>query len=229
MTGPARDPVLASDAPLADGVNDLDLEPVLAQLLDPGGQHPGVPCEQATVDIALYRCFLALARLCPQEPLVPSPRIDRAWHAHMLDTRTYLADCRQALGGILHHQAVPAPPDGDRRPTEGGSLEHTCRLAADRLGVDLAAELHAPGLDPVGHGWRENYWNHPAAVLIMDGLLAEEPLLTGAEVADLTRLSRGTIYRLVDTGDLEAIRIGNSIRVPERAARALLDRPRRGG
>lgn len=63
----------------------------------------------------------------------------------------------------------------------------------------------------------------------MDGLLTEEPLLTVAEVADLTRLSRGTIYRLVDTDDLEAIRIGNSIRVPERAAHDLLRRPRRGG
>ncbi|MGA2831194.1 MAG: helix-turn-helix domain-containing protein [Streptosporangiaceae bacterium] len=63
----------------------------------------------------------------------------------------------------------------------------------------------------------------------MDGLLADEPLLTVAEVADLTRLSKGTIYRLADTGDLEAIKIGSSIRVPERAARSLLNRPRRRG
>jgi excisionase family DNA binding protein len=147
----------------------------------------------------------------------------------MLDTRAYLAGCRQVLGGILHHQAVPAPPDGDRRAGGDGSLEHTHRLAADHLGVDLAAELHAPGLAPVGHGWSGDRWGHPAAVLIMDGLLAEEPLLTVAEVADLTRLSRGTIYRLVDTGDLKAIRIGNSIRVPERAARDLRHRPRRKG
>lgn len=104
------------------------------------------------------------------------------------------------------------------------------RLFADRLGVNLAAAgFYAPGLDPVGHGWREDCWAHPAAVLIMDGLLAEEPLMTVAEVAELTRLSRGTVYRLVDMGDLEAIRIGGSIRVPERAAHDLLHRPRRRG
>lgn len=37
-----------ADVCLADGVDDLDLEPVLAQMLGPGGQHPGVPYEQAT-------------------------------------------------------------------------------------------------------------------------------------------------------------------------------------
>jgi excisionase family DNA binding protein len=226
VTDPAREPALAPDACLADGVNGLDLAPVLARLLGPGGQHPGMPHEQATVDVAMYRCFLALARLCPREPLVPSPRIDRAWHAHMLDTRADLADCRQALGGILHHQAMP---DGGRSAAGGGS-EHTCRLAAGRLGIDLAAaEFHAPGVDPVGHGWRADRWDHPSAVLTMDGLLADEPLLTVAEVADLTRLSKGTIYRLADTGDLDSIKIGSSIRVPERAARGLLNRPRRRG
>ena len=226
MTDPAREPALAPDACLADGVNGLDLAPVLAQLLEPDGQRPGVSHKQATVDVALYRCFLALARLCPREPLVPSPRIDRAWHAHMLDTRAYLADCRQALGGILHHQAML---DGGRSAA-GGSSEHTCQLAADHLGIDLAAaEFHAPGVDPAGHGWKGDRWDHPAAVLTMDGLLADEPLLTVAEVADLTRLSKGTIYRLADTGDLEAIKIGSSIRVPERAARSLLNRPRRRG
>ena len=41
--------------------------------------------------------------------------------------------------------------------------------------------------------------------------------LTVAEVAAIMRVSKMTVYRLVHSGDLEAIRVGRSFRVPERA------------
>ena len=47
-------------------------------------------------------------------------------------------------------------------------------------------------------------------------------LLTVAEVAKRFRTSKMTVYRLVKTGDLEALRIGRSYRVPERAVDAYL-------
>jgi excisionase family DNA binding protein len=47
--------------------------------------------------------------------------------------------------------------------------------------------------------------------------------LTVAEVADVMRVSKMTVYRLVHAGDLPAIRFGRSFRVPESAVVAAID------
>ncbi|MGI6878696.1 helix-turn-helix domain-containing protein [Microbacterium sp. gxy059] len=48
--------------------------------------------------------------------------------------------------------------------------------------------------------------------------LTEEPrFLTVAEVADLMRVSKMTVYRLVHAGELPAVRFGRSYRVPASA------------
>jgi excisionase family DNA binding protein len=47
--------------------------------------------------------------------------------------------------------------------------------------------------------------------------LTDARFLTVAEVADMMRVSRMTVYRLVHSGDLPAIRFGRSFRVPESA------------
>lgn len=46
--------------------------------------------------------------------------------------------------------------------------------------------------------------------------------LTVAEVADMMRVSRMTVYRLVHAGDLPAIRFGRSFRVPDAAVRSAM-------
>lgn len=46
---------------------------------------------------------------------------------------------------------------------------------------------------------------------------AQLKLLTVAEVAELMRVSKMTVYRLVHGGGLPAVRIGRSFRVPEQA------------
>jgi excisionase family DNA binding protein len=47
--------------------------------------------------------------------------------------------------------------------------------------------------------------------------LAEVRFLTVAEVAALMRVSKMTVYRLVHSGELPAVRVGRSFRVPEQA------------
>ncbi|WP_137121393.1 helix-turn-helix domain-containing protein [Segeticoccus rhizosphaerae] len=44
--------------------------------------------------------------------------------------------------------------------------------------------------------------------------LGEVNFLTVAEVASMMRVSKMTVYRLVHAGDLPAIRVGRSFRVP---------------
>ncbi len=46
--------------------------------------------------------------------------------------------------------------------------------------------------------------------------------LTVAEVAELMRVSKMTVYRLVHSGDLSAVRVGRSFRVPEHAVHTYL-------
>jgi excisionase family DNA binding protein len=46
--------------------------------------------------------------------------------------------------------------------------------------------------------------------------------LTVAEVATQMRVSKMTVYRLVHSGELEAVRVGRSFRVPEPAVQAFL-------
>ncbi|MCP2237839.1 helix-turn-helix domain-containing protein [Prauserella halophila] len=47
--------------------------------------------------------------------------------------------------------------------------------------------------------------------------------LTVAEVASLMRVSKMTVYRLVHSGELPAVRVGKSFRVPEQAVHDYLD------
>ncbi len=46
---------------------------------------------------------------------------------------------------------------------------------------------------------------------------AEIKFVTVAEVASLMRVSKMTVYRLVHSGELPAVRVGRSFRVPESA------------
>ncbi len=47
--------------------------------------------------------------------------------------------------------------------------------------------------------------------------LQQVQFLTVAEVATMMRVSKMTVYRLVHNGELPAIRVGKSFRVPEKA------------
>lgn len=50
-----------------------------------------------------YRRFLALKYMYPGISLVPSKQVDKVWHAHILDTRAYRADCESIFGRFIDH------------------------------------------------------------------------------------------------------------------------------
>jgi excisionase family DNA binding protein len=56
-----------------------------------------------------------------------------------------------------------------------------------------------------------------AEASIAEAGLAEVRFLTVAEVASVMRVSKMTVYRMVHGGDLPAMRVGRSFRVPEKA------------
>ncbi|TIC80125.1 helix-turn-helix domain-containing protein [Nocardioides sp. GY 10127] len=56
------------------------------------------------------------------------------------------------------------------------------------------------------------------------GDISEAKFLTVAEVAQMMRVSKMTVYRLVHNGDLPAVRVGRSFRVREEDASEYLRR-----
>lgn len=68
---------------------------------------------------------------------------------------------------------------------------------------------------------RAGSWCVMAANTPGDGI-SEVKFLTVAEVAAVMRVSKMTVYRLVHAGDLPAVRVGRSFRVPEDAVNEYL-------
>lgn len=63
---------------------------------------------------------------------------------------------------------------------------------------------------------------HTAGQAPNDPQLSEMRFFTVAEVAEVMRVSRMTVYRLVHSGELPAVRVGRSFRVPQRAVHEYL-------
>jgi excisionase family DNA binding protein len=59
---------------------------------------------------------------------------------------------------------------------------------------------------------------------VSGGNLSDVSFLTVAEVAATMRVSKMTVYRLVHAGELPAVRVGRSFRVPEDAVDEYLRR-----
>jgi excisionase family DNA binding protein len=57
-------------------------------------------------------------------------------------------------------------------------------------------------------------------------MTSEQPgrvrFLTVAEVAEVMRVSKMTVYRLLHSGEMPAVRVGRSFRVPEKAVHEYL-------
>jgi excisionase family DNA binding protein len=63
----------------------------------------------------------------------------------------------------------------------------------------------------------------PEEVASLEGRLTGVRFYTVAEVAGVMRVSKMSVYRLIHSGELEAVRFGRSFRVPESAVKAFLD------
>jgi excisionase family DNA binding protein len=57
-----------------------------------------------------------------------------------------------------------------------------------------------------------------------DGAVPGVRFLTVAEVAAMMRVSKMTVYRMVHGGELGAVRVGRSFRVPEKAVHEYLQK-----
>lgn len=82
-------------------IDDLDLSMPLMKCMDTDEGYGWSP-DHARLMERDYKRFLYLT-VTRHEAIVPTKEIDKLWHAHVLDTRKYFADCEHLFGEYLHH------------------------------------------------------------------------------------------------------------------------------
>jgi hypothetical protein len=124
-------------------IDGLDLEPIVFRLISPEPGEPGMTLAEADDLIARYRCYLKLCAWFPGEQIVPSADIDRAWHAHILDTEKYAADCDRVLGYFLHHFPYLGMRGEDDTRNWHAAYEATRELFAVYFGVSMSGDARS--------------------------------------------------------------------------------------
>ncbi len=133
-------------------VDRLDLEPIVYKLThaDPGERE--LTLAEADQAVALYRCFLKLCALCPGTPIVPTRQLDRVWHAHMLDTAKYRADCDDVFGRFVDHFPYAGLRGEADQESWRADFERTRRLFAAHFGIDIGRQAAASACHNHGDG-----------------------------------------------------------------------------
>ncbi|HJV84401.1 MAG TPA: hypothetical protein VJ698_02915 [Noviherbaspirillum sp.] len=120
----------------------LDLEPIKFKLMSEEEGY-GWSSEQADHFEREYKRFLALVVKYPEETIVPSASVDKFWHAHILDTMKYAADCEKVFGYFLHHY-----PYFGLRGEEDAARQADAVVTARRL---YEAEFGAAGTEKAAY------------------------------------------------------------------------------
>lgn len=113
------------------------------------GQEKGWSPEHQCEVEDLYRRFLALNIVYPNQKICPTGPIDEFWHAHILDTRAYEQDCDFLFGHYFHH----FPYFGMRGPDDYAALQtafdQSTELFIRHFGIDpCRGETQARGCSP---------------------------------------------------------------------------------
>jgi hypothetical protein len=100
-----------------------------------------------------YKAFLFLIGSKIKAEFVPTFDIDEMWHAHILDTRKYMADCAFHFGEYIHHYPYLGMKDAEDRCRAERLFAATCATIANAFDIEVE-ELNASscGGGCGGHG-----------------------------------------------------------------------------
>ena len=133
-------------------VDALDLEPIVYKLMQPEPGERTLSMAEADQDVALYRCFLKLYVLHPGATIVPTRRLDRVWHTHMLDTAKYRADCDEVFGHFMDHFPYAGLRGEEDQRAWREAFDSTRRLFQQQFGIDIGPEPAASACRNHGDG-----------------------------------------------------------------------------
>lgn len=108
-----------------NALKDLDLTNVVAIVQENLGLSDA-DTERAE---ELYRQYLTLCHKYPDMQVVPPKLVDEVWHAHIMNTPKYTADCETLFGSFLHHAPHSLESEGE--------FENTKELYKKEFLVDL--------------------------------------------------------------------------------------------
>lgn len=89
-----------------------------------------------------YKKFLTLKMLYPKVSLVPSKLIDKFWHEHILDTKSYAKDCDKLFGHFIHHYPYFGIYGDEDQQALQASFEDTIALYEKHFGKYPTNELY---------------------------------------------------------------------------------------
>lgn len=95
-------------------------------------------CEFAELE---YKKFLTLKMLYPKVSLVPSKLVDKFWHEHILDTKSYAEDCNTLFGSFIHHYPYFGLYGDDDQQALQMAFEETIKLYESHFGSYPTDEL----------------------------------------------------------------------------------------
>lgn len=118
-------------------LSEIDFGPIAFKLIHADDQDAW-SLERATRAIELYRRFLFLNYLYPDQTIVPSREIDQVWHTHILDTAKYREDCDTLFGRFMDHWPYLGVRDEADRQALNNAFDDTQQLFEKHFG-NLAA------------------------------------------------------------------------------------------
>jgi len=119
-------------------IDGLDLSMIKMKLCLPIEQEgKGWSTDQTDNCERLYKMFLKLNIMHPSASVVPTKEIDEMWHAHILDTRKYHADCQKVFGFYFHHFPYFGLRGEEDKANLYSAFEATKSLFLKHFGEDL--------------------------------------------------------------------------------------------
>ena len=88
-----------------------------------------------------YKKFLTLKLLYPKVSFVPSKIVDKFWHEHILDTKSYAEDCMTLFGSFLHHYPYFGIYGDDDQQALQAAFDKTIKLYDAHFGPYPTEEL----------------------------------------------------------------------------------------
>ncbi len=99
---PAIQTVISCDQQFVSRLNAINFGPIVFKLMQPEDSNP-MTRAQAENAIKKYKMFLCLNFKYPNTRIVPNKLIDKAWHAHLLDSQLYDLHCLILFNRKFHH------------------------------------------------------------------------------------------------------------------------------
>ncbi len=96
-------------------------------------------CDFAEIE---YRKFLSLKKWYPKVSFVPSKLVDKFWHEHILDTKSYFEDCNKVFGYFVHHYPYFGIYGDDDQSNLQTAFDVTVQLYEERFGRFPTADLY---------------------------------------------------------------------------------------